>query len=286
MSTKKNNSLFPSSHILLFIFISCSIYLAGVENPSPTPYLGVTYIANSGFLLESETKKVLIDAIFIEGYGVYQSPSKDNCIRIVNGDPPFDDIDIILVSHSDPDHFDSLLTARCLQNNPNTILICPEQAYRLLSKEEDFSKISLQVKHILPDLDSHSQIEIKGAHIHAFRFKHSEDEKESKQNLGYLINLDRKKIIHLGDAGFHEWHHHSLRWLRDEQIDIALIPFWFLQTEEARGVIKNIISPRHIILMHITPNNIYGEFQLYLEHKPQFANMTVFKKSMDKKIFR
>ena len=43
--------------------------------------IDVTYIANAGFLIESSGKKVLIDALFKNGWNTYLTPCRFNCIK-------------------------------------------------------------------------------------------------------------------------------------------------------------------------------------------------------------
>ena len=65
----------------------------------------VTYIANSGFLLRSGGKSVLIDALFNNGFGRYAVPSNELKADMINGKPPFEKIDLFLVTHNHGDHF-------------------------------------------------------------------------------------------------------------------------------------------------------------------------------------
>ena len=93
--------------ILLIILIS--ICLSGTcslselnekqSNENKAWQLKVTYIANEGFLISSANKKVLIDALFGSGYSHYLTPSEEIHKKMVNAQPPFNDVDLVLVIH-------------------------------------------------------------------------------------------------------------------------------------------------------------------------------------------
>src|SRR4051794_8724048 len=71
--------------------------------------LHVTYIANEGFMLQTKNKKILIDALFTNGYGAFPTPSQSTLKKIVNADPPFDQVAAYLLTHYHGDHADSKL---------------------------------------------------------------------------------------------------------------------------------------------------------------------------------
>jgi L-ascorbate metabolism protein UlaG (beta-lactamase superfamily) len=73
------------------------------------------------------------------------------------------------------------------------------------------------------------------------------------QNLGHIIKLGGKKLLHIGDAdsaaeSFEEFN------LNQEGIDIAFLPFWFLLEKEGQTILIEKIKPKHIIAVHISPD--------------------------------
>ena len=72
------------------------------------------------------------------------------------------------------------------------------------------------------------------------------------QNLGHIIKLGGKKLLHVGDADTAAENFERFN-LDEEEIDIAFIPFWFLLEEDGLRVVKEQIKPKHIIAVHISP---------------------------------
>ena len=60
--------------------------------------LALTYIANMGVLLEAGGSKIMIDCLF-DGHGNGRHPSSQTLDSMMNGIPPFDNIDLVLVTH-------------------------------------------------------------------------------------------------------------------------------------------------------------------------------------------
>ena len=69
----------------------------------------ITYISNSGFLIETAGKQVIIDVLFRNGFGQYLVPTSTIVENIINQDAPFNKANLMLVTHNHGDHFTSVL---------------------------------------------------------------------------------------------------------------------------------------------------------------------------------
>ncbi|MFC1493221.1 MBL fold metallo-hydrolase, partial [candidate division KSB1 bacterium] len=65
----------------------------------------ITYIGNEGFLIRYDDKNIMTDAPFtyLNNYG---SEGENISEKVVNCIPPCDDIDMLFITHSHPDHYD------------------------------------------------------------------------------------------------------------------------------------------------------------------------------------
>ena len=284
-SWKKNliriNWLSLAVLFLLLFTAGYSLLLFPSWEKIPASSLDITYIANEGFLISSSKKKVLIDAVFTEGYGIYAVPAPELLERMRKAEAPFKDIDIILVTHADGDHFDPSSMVHYLKNNPNTTLICPQQAFRFMGEEAGFGQIKDQIEPIELECGATAELNCQGIPLKILRLKHSLDKSNMKQNLSFIVELEGKKFIHLGDAEEKIDNFEKYQWLKQEDIDVAFIPFWYLPDPDGRDIIKNLINPKHIFLMHISPGNLNDVFNRIRKHLNQFPNTLVFRKSME-----
>lgn len=95
-----------SIHIIIFYIAAFSTVCAQKGKPvNNRGNCSITYIANEGFLIQTENYKILMDGLFggIKGDWCDQ-PSDSISESMVKGIAPFDNIDLVLVSHYHADH--------------------------------------------------------------------------------------------------------------------------------------------------------------------------------------
>ena len=93
----------------------------------------VTFINNAGFLITVGDKKILIDALYHTG-NPRIDPPEEVIQRAVNADPPFDQIDLVIATHSHPDHFSADLVRSHLRNNPRAVFVSSPEAIRQIQQ--------------------------------------------------------------------------------------------------------------------------------------------------------
>lgn len=256
----------------------------------------IQYIANNGFLIKTGDKNILIDALF----GGFESdwcvtPTGEIIEKMETSTSPFDRIDVILISHAHIDHFNKEIVLKHLVSNETGILICPEQVKMELENDKRFDMLSARVMEITPENNTVSQtIEIDGVKILVWRLVHSayyiEDEETKKkinkhenvQNLGFTIEIDRKKIFHGGD-----WEYDSpgntINPLDHEKMDVAFLGIgaYLRLFGPVSRKIDASMKPDHIILMHLPPDMN----DLTIEEKSSTSDAIVFTLSMETRVF-
>lgn len=230
----------------------------------------VTYIANEGFFIESQQKKIIIDGLFDKIDGDWcDSPSEEILRKIKSAEAPFDDIDLIAVTHYHRDHFNEEVVLQHLLNNKKGILLCPEQVYLVLKEEKEFKRVKERVISITPPLYSDSTIKVSGINIRVLRLEHSHYEKvnsetgavynkhQNVENLGYVIEIVDTKLFHCGDTNPKNQKEYQTFQLQKEGIDIAFLERQFVSVygNECLNKIEEFIKPEYIFLMHIKPSN-------------------------------
>jgi len=270
--------------IILILILNLCLYnvsCSSIEKGS----LSVTYIANCGFLIESGTKKILVDALFKEGYNRYEIPDSGTRVLLTSNKEPFNDIDLILVTHSHGDHFDPEMVIRCMVNNPDAKLLCPKQVLDIIRKDPTgYKKIRSRITECTPDTFTTERIEIDGIEVTACRLGHGYQNKSDIQNIAYLLRIDKIKVFHTGDADPLQINKLTGIDLSEENIGIGLINSEF-------GLIKNAeitnryIRAAHNIIMHL-PGDIARIWMEPLKEQPGlFSDPFVFTKSLEKKVY-
>lgn len=207
------------------------------------PGVTVTYVGNSGFLITTSHKKILIDAVFRGIEYVYTLP-EDIQNSLALAQPPFDDVDLILVSHSHRDHFDSSLVKQLLQNSPSTTFASQS---RIASQ---YSTMANPIVFLDPEPGKPVTMDMDGVVVKAMALPHGA---EQPGNIGFLITVDDVKLFYSGDVDFSQVSYDEFRGysLPEEKIDIALVThYYFTNNPEEQRILKEGIGARFLIPTH------------------------------------
>jgi len=245
----------------------------------------VTYIANEGFLISSKTKKILIDALFLDVIKNYHAPPKDVLEKMETAQPPFDQVALILATHNHDDHFNAQSVARCLKNNPKAVFLSTPQAVDDMEKNSKaFDSIRERIKSIKLDVLSSAEKSINGIDVTIIRTAHSGGRPEI-QNYMYLIKMEGKKIFHEGDCDGELQDFENLG-LEKKSIDIAFFHPWFFMDPDGLKIVKEYINPKQVVLMHIPIRLREDAVSKVAQIKEYYPNLVYLKEFMDKKIFK
>lgn len=269
---------------ILFVNVLSLIWFSSFFQSAETM---VPYIANSAFMIETPYQKILIDAVFGDIEGDWCEQPADSVLKLIlNGDPPFDGVDAMLVTHYHRDHFNAGLVSEFMQNNPQTKLICPEQVAEKLigfSGNGDYADRTW----ILAGKDSLDSLSIGAIKITAMAFEHGpfyENDSTGKQvnihqdvkNARYIIEAGGNRIFHSGDASsldidiFRE----CAKCFRN--INVGLIDQTFLRPD-GQEILNEIIKPAKLVLMHIMPSR-KTYFNELFQNQP---NVRIFTNSLE-----
>jgi L-ascorbate metabolism protein UlaG (beta-lactamase superfamily) len=254
-----------------------------VAGPSINPAgLEITYIANEGVLISSGDKQVLIDGLHREYQRAYAFLPPLQRDKIENAQSPFDQIDLVLVSHRHLDHFHPESVGLHLQHNPNAVLVSSQQVVdEVANNFKDFQTIKARVTATTPAWKERRAMKVADIDLEVLGIRHGTGRHASIQNLGHLIKLGGKKLLHVGDADTAIENFQDLN-LDDEGIDIAFIPYWFLVDEEGRKVLREHIKPKQIIAVHISPSEAD---QISAQIKKDFPSAVAFTTLLQKVSF-
>jgi L-ascorbate metabolism protein UlaG (beta-lactamase superfamily) len=242
----------------------------------------ITYIANEGVLIASGGKQVLIDGLHREYQPDYAFLPNAEREKIETAKPPFDRIDLILVSHLHLDHFHSESVGLHLQHNPQAQLVSSQQVVNEVEKNfKGFATIKARVTGVTPPWKEKVTMKAAGVDFEILGLRHGTGRHATIQNLGHIIKLGGKKLLHIGDADTFIENCEKLN-LDEEQIDIALLPYWFLVGSEGQTVVREHIKPRQIIALHISPAE---SDKIAAQIKQAFPGAVAFTTLLEKRVY-
>jgi 7,8-dihydropterin-6-yl-methyl-4-(beta-D-ribofuranosyl)aminobenzene 5'-phosphate synthase len=219
----------------------------------------ITYIANEGFMIECGGKKVLVDAMFDEGYGQFMAPARDVQAKMARAEAPFDDVNLVLVTHDHGDHFAARMVADHLANNRNAQLVAHGQAVEQLRDLEDYAKIEGRVHEVADEMGAWSRLTVNGIRVDALCMKHGafyrdgKNMHENKRNVVFVVSMGGRRFCHAGDARLgadaEPWRAFPFA---QEGVDVLFLPYWDTSSA-AKNIIAERIRPRSLVGMHIPP---------------------------------
>ena len=235
----------------------------------------ISYIGNTGFLISYGSKKVLIDAI--HKHPGFLSTPEDVFKKMMDSQPPFKNIDLLLVTHSHSDHFDPHLTAQFLSHNLGTILVSDPRVIERLKRvmKEDFRKISKRVKNIDIEFGEAADLTAHGIEVKALGLSHGYPD---YLNLGFIIDFNGITLFHPGDMHTEP----SKEYLKALHIENQGIDIVFRAPVLDSPLWKDN-KPQYYIAMHIRPEQMESSSKEILKENP---DAIIFKETMEKKVFK
>ncbi len=273
-----NRAFRPGPSLLLAGYLVLTLApAAAVAEP-----VDITFLANEGFMITTENKGVLIDGLFRKGVPGYGTVPPEWQEKIETAQAPFDGVDIILVSHWHADHFDPEAAVRYLSSNPKAILISSRQVVgsmaRVLSGRTDLNE---RVRAVSIEGDEHEDLTIAGIGLEIQPVSHGEGRFASIENLGHIVTIGGKRILHIGDSDAGDEELERLRW-SGKKLDIAIVPYWYLTNERRQDLVRKHINADHIIATHVPPDELA---RVKGQINEAFPDAIVFDESMEKRRF-
>jgi L-ascorbate metabolism protein UlaG (beta-lactamase superfamily) len=275
------------SKLYLLILI---ITLSGFTNQKKE--LKITYLANCGFLYEGNKSKVLIDPFGTKFGNTFFLPANETKTNIIKGNVPFDNIDLLLITHIHEDHFDAKLTEAFLLNNPKAKIICPPQVYAQMKDScISFAQIKSQITSPSLIIGESKKIKVNGITVTVIRMQHGTNRSldgvkysdytdyEKTENFGYVIHFDKKNIFHQGD-GCLKINEKALKNI-DFPVNIAHLSF-FDWDSSSLNILKKDLKVEKIIFMHGTKSGKELESEQFKNIAPQ---LIFFKRELESQIF-
>ena len=240
---------------LLLVLSGLMLLSGGISLHEAAPDgLEITYVANEGVLIASGDQQVLIDGLHRPYNPMYATLPPAPRDSLETARPPFDEIDVVLVSHVHRDHFHAEAVGRHLQHNPEAHLIASEQVADSLAQSfAGYRGVLPRIRIVKPAWKERIPLRVNGIEVAVLGLRHGSRRFRWVQNLGHIVTLGGKKLLHLGDADVSRDNFEAFK-LAEEGIDVAFIPYWFLESATGRALVRDLIKPKQIITLHIPPD--------------------------------
>lgn len=237
----KNNHLYLIIVILALVFINGFIWwgIFSNQNISTLDFLDVGQ-GDASLLSFKNSGRVLIDA----GPGNIISQALGGVLDFFN-----QKIDVLIITHADWDHFGGMFEV-IQKNNPRVLVY-----NGILSEDKNFQnllKLAKEKKIVIIKFLAGDKIKIGDNYLETiYPLTLKSDLSDNRQSLVFNANINKKKILFLGDAEVKD-----LISLPDLKADILKVSHHGSLTGASQDLIKKI-SPQ-IALIGVGKNNRYG----------------------------
>ena len=215
----------------------------------------VTYLGNAGLMVSHGEQQVLFDPFFHNHYNTYQLVPADIRAAIFAKTPPYDSIEMILISHAHGDHFDGKDVVEYLKLNSATVLLAPSQAIEQLKAIDDYAAVANQIHGI--DLvygDQPIEMTFAGVTVGVVRIPHAGwPGRADVSNLVYRVSLNHEvTVMHMGDADPDDVHFKPWTSYWQQQVTHnAFPPYWFFTSTAGKQILSERINATHHTGVHV-----------------------------------
>jgi len=256
-------------------FISYVLLLAAASVAFAQDESSIQYLANEGVMVKHAETSILFDPLFNNSYGQYQLVPSEMRAAIMSGKAPYDSVDAVFISHYHDDHFSAADVLQLMKAQTGIHLYAPTQAVvamREIAADSDEQLFDRVTGLDLAYGDSPVSIRTENLTIDAAYVPHSgwPTARTDVQNIVFRVSLDGSStVMHMGDADARLVHFAAdEEYWEEEQVDLALPPYWFFGSEDGREILESRINIRHSIGIHVpdkfsNPENVPAGLSQY-----------------------
>lgn len=242
--------------LLLFVLLTAGMLAASTNAFADDAT--AHYMANEGLMVVHDDTKIVFDPLFRNDYGQYLLLPPEMEAALFAGEPPFDGIDAVFVSHYHGDHFSPEDMLRLLKEQQGIQLYAPTQAVVAMrtvasaGEQQVFERVnavSLEYK------DAPVTLEMDKMIVEAVRIPHSgwPTGRVDVENIVWRVTMnDATTVLHLGDADPNDVHfaNDAAYWNRN-QPHVAFPPYWFFSSASGRRILQQRIRAVRNVGIHV-----------------------------------
>lgn len=218
----------------------------------------VKYLGNEALFIKVDDNKILFDPFFHDNIRIYQLVPDFLKSKITNGLAPFNNINVVFISHAHRDHFAVDEVVQYLLKYPQVKLVAPQQAIEKIIKQLTENKLTIDKQRLigvkLAFGDQPWQMTLDELVIDAVRIPHAGwPSRAEVENIVFRVTLNGSStIMHMGDADPDDDHYLPYKSFWQKKVtDINFPPYWFLYSAEGRDILDNIIGAKSNIGVHV-----------------------------------
>ncbi|NAS32860.1 hypothetical protein GTQ40_17915 [Flavobacteriaceae bacterium R38] len=228
----------------------------------------VTYTGNMGVLITHNNTSVWIDGLHKKYGDDYLFPPQELVEKLTKGQGTYSPPSLLLFTHKHGDHYNHELINNYLESHPKSIVVGPGQVGKMIKDDKNFAKV-------LTDDYSKQEFFHQDIKIRAFKMDHAGDRHISIENVGHLVSIGGKNLLHVGDTSWNLKNKMFKKLEIDkEHVDVAFLPYWMLLDKNAKSQLKKYFKSTQIVATHISPRIDKSDLDAIKEKYPKVHFLT------------
>ncbi len=239
--------------------------------PAQSPRVVLTYLANMGVLLEGGEKRIVIDGFHRGGLPEYAAVPPELLAPLEQAREPFGALDLVLTTHRHLDHFDAgSVVARLGADTGVAYVAAPETVDSLYARTTLPTRHS-RVRGVAPPEHGEQRLTVSGIGVAVLDLRHNPTPSRRVANVGFLLELEGLRILHVGDADPTGANFDPHR-LAARRVDVAIVPFWYLTGRD--DTVRRSIGARIWVATHVPPSDTAAVRRQVLARTPRAIVLT------------
>lgn len=245
--TSRSARLIPSC--LAGFMVLASTYAGAYATPAPVtspaqPALTLTYLANMGVGIDTRGGRVVVDGFHHGALAQYASLRDQDRVALEGARPPWQALSAILVTHRHLDHFQAASVNARLSVDPAVVFVAPQEVIDTLSALNPRWSTDARVRPAQAGV----AMRIGALTITPLDLPHNATRTRLATNVGYLLEVDGKRILHVGDADPNVATYRRAREIVGA-LDVAIVPFWYMGASNT--ALRSAIGARRYVASHV-----------------------------------
>lgn len=209
----------------------------------------ITYIGNAGVFLSHQGQGVLIDALVRRGIPPYVVAPAELREKVEGAESPYDRVKLVLATHHHADHFDAGAVWRHLDYNSDAVFVSTSAATAQVIATPSDPELEERVIASEPREGKRDRLSFAAIEFDVLSLHHGRERRPPVANIGFVVNLQGFRVLHVGDTEI-DTEELIPYALHDDSIDVALIPYWLLVSDDGKRLVDSI-KARRLVAIHV-----------------------------------
>ena len=214
------------------------------------PGVEVTFLANAGVLLRGGGRAVMIDGCVRERYLEYGAVPDEVWRRLLAAAPPFERLDLVLVSHAHRNHFQTAAARELLLARREARLVAHREVVAALRENwSAWSEVAARVVEVSATAEAPGSWQDGDLAVELRPLPHGEA-RTLPANLAHVVKIGGRTVVHVGDAEAAP-RQIAAAGLAGRRFDVGLLPYWYWLGEPWRSARDALSGTLGTIALHV-----------------------------------